>query len=86
MTMPGDLDKMRFAFLETAMIDTSGLTRASGLSRGRAKAALDELVRRGEATSAEGHHHGDGDFCQCGTTDALKMTHWYLRADGEHRA
>lgn len=80
--VPGDLDRMRWAVAEAAIIDTSGVVEQAGIPFNRARAALGELLRRGEITNAEGHHHGmDGDLCQCEGGEAARLprlTHWYI--------
>lgn len=73
---PGDLDKIRFALAETADISTSGIIRASGLPKVRGRAALEELLRRGEITNCEGHHHGNADLCHC-DRPGTPLIHWY---------
>ena len=79
---PGDLDRTRWALHEACDISQAGITRTSGLPRERARAALRELERRGEASHSVGHHHGDGYFCQCNAGEAAKLPkiiHWYGR-------
>ena len=82
--LPGDLDRMRFALNEAGDISTAGLIRRAGMGKQRGLAALHEMLARGDAGRSVGHHHGDGDFCEClsGTRAGLpRMTHWYLRGE-----
>ena len=76
---PGDLDKLRWAVEEAITIDTTGVIEQSGIPKARARAALGELLRRGDVTNCEGHHHGmDGDLCNCESGAGLpSLTHWY---------
>jgi hypothetical protein len=78
---PGDLDRLLFAVDEAQTIDTRAVVKQSGVPWARAKSALVELEKRGKVTSDLGHHHGDGDLCQCeaGVTAGLpRLTHWHV--------
>ena len=77
---PGDLDRLLWAVVESPIIDTGGVVDYSGVPFNRARAALGELERQGKVTRADGHHHMDGDFCQCtaGKRAGLpSLTHWH---------
>lgn len=79
---PGDLDRMRFSIHEALDISTTGLICKAGIGAHRGRAALDELVALGEVTNSVGHHHGDGDLCECTAGKRAKLpqiTHWYPR-------
>lgn len=78
----GDLDRMRFAIRESLDISTTGLIREAGIGAHRGRAALDMLLARGEITNSVGHHHGDGDLCNCKAGERAqlpRLTHWYPR-------
>jgi hypothetical protein len=73
---PGDLDRLLFAVHETCNISTRGVVEQAGVPWSRAKAALVELAKRGLERREPGHHHGNGEFCQCRTGGPHKLTHW----------
>jgi hypothetical protein len=77
---PGDLDRLMFAVSEACDISTRGVINKSGVPWVRAKAALDELERRGWVHHDTGHHHGGGELCFCNAGEDAglpKLTHWY---------
>ena len=77
----GDLDRLLWAVDEAQTIDTRAVVKQSGVTWNRAKSALVELEKRGKVTRDRGHHHGDGDMCQCtaGVTAGLpRLTHWHV--------
>lgn len=83
--LPGDLDRVRFALAEACDISTAGVIALANIPNVRARAALDEMLLRGEVSRSEGHHHDmDGDFCQCraGQDAGLpRITHWHSAID-----
>jgi hypothetical protein len=77
---PGDLDRLLFAVHDACDISTRGVIKQSGVPWTRAKDALVELAKRGLVRCERGHHHGNGEFCQCnaGLDIGLpKLTHWH---------
>jgi len=77
---PGDLDRLRWALHEACDISQTDIIRHSGLPWRRGRVALKELEARGEASHSRGHHHGDGEFCQCseGKNAGLPaIIHWH---------